>query len=157
MTAMRRPRMRRSSRWLLRVRSSPSNTTRPPTTRAARGKSPTMDRQVVVLPLPDSPTSPSVSPSRSVKLTPSTALTTRVPAKVKKCVCRSETSRIGVTPPVDSEIPQLGIEPDPQPVAEELGGEDDQEDAQPGEDGEPPLADHQGGPRFREHESPGRL
>src|SRR5437762_256391 len=89
---MRRPRIRRSSRWLLRVRSSPSNRTRPPTTRPARGKSPTIDIHVVVLPLPDSPTSPSVSPSRSLKLTPSTALTTRAPPNVKKWVRRSVTS-----------------------------------------------------------------
>ena len=35
-----------------------------------------MQRPVVVLPQPDSPTSPSVSPRRIAKLTPSTALTT---------------------------------------------------------------------------------
>ena len=35
-----------------------------------------MQRPVVVLPQPDSPTSPSVSPRRIVKLTPSTARTT---------------------------------------------------------------------------------
>src|SRR4029453_7723647 len=48
-----------------------------------------------VLPRPDSPTSPSVSPARSAKLTPSTALTTRDPPKVKKCVCRSDTWSTG--------------------------------------------------------------
>src|SRR5262245_10577838 len=64
--------------------------------RAARGRSPTIERQVVVLPLPDSPTSPSVSPSCSAKLTRSTALTTRVPPNVKKCVWRSVTCRTGV-------------------------------------------------------------
>src|SRR5439155_18223944 len=51
-----------------------------------------IDMHVVVLPLPDSPTSPSVSPSRSLKLTPSTALTTRAPPNVKKWVRRSVTS-----------------------------------------------------------------
>src|SRR5213593_4656028 len=81
----------------MRVRSSPSKTTRPPTMRAARGRRPTIDRHVVVLPLPDSPTSPRVSPSWSEKLTRSTALTTRVPPKLKKCVWRSDTSRIGIT------------------------------------------------------------
>src|SRR2546426_705117 len=65
--------------------------------RAPRGRSPTIERQVVVLPLPDSPTSPSVSPSRRLKLTRSTALTTRVPPNVKKWVWRSETSRTAVT------------------------------------------------------------
>ena len=41
-----------------------------------------IDRAVTVLPEPDSPTMPSVWPCSSVKLTPSTALTT--PAWVKK-------------------------------------------------------------------------
>ena len=46
---------------------------------AAGGSSPTMERQVVVLPQPDLPIRPSVSPSFNVKLMPSTAFTTRVP------------------------------------------------------------------------------
>ena len=36
-----------------------------------------MQRAIVDLPQPDSPTTPSVSPSRTVKLTPSTAFTAR--------------------------------------------------------------------------------
>src|SRR5215813_6864634 len=68
--------------------ADPSKRTAPPTMRAARGSRPTIERHVVVLPLPDSPTSPRVSPSRSVKSTPSTARTTRVPPNAKKWVCR---------------------------------------------------------------------
>ena len=45
------------------------------------------DIAATVLPEPDSPTIPMVSPRSSVKLTPLTALTT--PAWVKKCVERS--------------------------------------------------------------------
>ena len=45
------------------------------------------DIAATVLPEPDSPTMPMVSPRSSVKLTPLTALTT--PAWVKKCVERS--------------------------------------------------------------------
>src|SRR5437879_2359379 len=64
-------------------RSSPANTTRPPTMRpAGSGTSRTRDRQVTDFPDPDSPTSASVSPACSVKLTPSTALMT--PRRVKK-------------------------------------------------------------------------
>src|SRR5262249_10635785 len=180
--AMRRPRTRRSSRWLWRVSSSPSKSTRPPTMRAARGSSPTIDRHVVVLPLPDSPTSPSVSPSFRLKLIRSTALTTREPPKPKKCVCRSETSRTGATAtrvpegrhgcagasrtcgglgamsgPPSLEIPRLWIEANTQPVAEQLRGEHDEEDTEAGEHREPPLARHQRGARLREHEAPGRL
>ena len=77
------PRRRRISRELFLVRSAPLRRISPPTTRAAGGSRPTIDRQVVVLPQPDSPTRPKVSPSRRAKLTPSTALTTRVPPKVK--------------------------------------------------------------------------
>jgi hypothetical protein len=54
----------------------------PPTIRAAAGNRPTIDWQVVLLPQPDSPTIPRVSPSFNVKLMRSTALTTRAPPKV---------------------------------------------------------------------------
>ncbi len=54
-------------------------------------------RHVRLLPLPDSPTRPRVSPRRSAKLTPSTAFPT--PRRVKNQVLRSRTSRtIGSTP-----------------------------------------------------------
>lgn len=46
----------------------------------------------MVLPQPDSPTIPRVSPSRMEKLTPSTALVT--PLRLKKYVCRSFTSKV---------------------------------------------------------------
>src|SRR5262249_18308324 len=157
-TAMGRPRMWRNWRWLFRVRSSPSKRTLPPTMRPARGKSPTIERHVVVLPLPDSPTSPSVSPWLSAKLTRSTAFTTRVPPKVKKCVWRSATCRIAVMRTRRAlQIPQLRVEPNPEPIAEELGRENDQEDTGAGEHRQPPLADHQGRARLREHEPPGGL
>ena len=49
------------------------------------------DSAVMVLPEPDSPTSPSVSPARIAKLTPSTAFTR--PQRVLRCAWRSLTSR----------------------------------------------------------------
>ena len=55
--------------------------------------SPSNEKPVTVLPDPLSPTKPSTSPVCSVKETPSTALTT--PARVKKCVARSQTSSSG--------------------------------------------------------------
>jgi hypothetical protein len=60
-------------------RFSPANQISPPTMRAAGGSKRRMDMDVTVFPLPDSPTIPRVSPSLSVKLTPSTAFTTRDP------------------------------------------------------------------------------
>ena len=58
-----------------------------------------MQRPVVVLPQPDSPTRPSVSPRRRVKLTPSTARISpacrpRSPLRTGKCLTRSRTSRM---------------------------------------------------------------
>src|SRR5206468_219872 len=75
-------------------RSSPSSRTRPPTMRAAgRGTSRSTDRHVMLLPDPDSPTSPSVSPSATAKETPSTALI--VPHRVTMWVRRSSTAMTG--------------------------------------------------------------
>jgi hypothetical protein len=51
-----------------------------------------MERAVTLLPLPDSPTIPIVSPASSENETPSTALTT--PSWVLKCVLRLFTSSI---------------------------------------------------------------
>src|SRR6185436_2959040 len=90
---MRRPRMSRISRSLFSRRFSPSSRMAPLTMRAAgRGTSRRSDSAVMVFPQPDSPTMPSVSPSRREKLTPSTALTT--PLRVKQYVRRSSTSRM---------------------------------------------------------------
>src|SRR5258708_4521505 len=52
-----------------------------------------IERAVTLLPEPDSPTIPSVSPGITLKLTPSTART--MPASVSNCVRSSRTSRIG--------------------------------------------------------------
>ena len=74
---MRRPRMARISRSLFVSSSSPPSRIDPLTMRAVgRGTSRSSDSAVMVLPEPDSPTMPSVSPCRSEKLTPSTAFTT---------------------------------------------------------------------------------
>ena len=59
-----------------------------------------MDSAVTLLPHPDSPTTPKVSPLPTVQETPSTARTT--PLGVKKYVCRFSTSRTvsaGFAPP----------------------------------------------------------
>ena len=53
-----------------------------------------IESAVTDLPHPDSPTMPSVLPFSTWKLTPSTARTT--PSRVKKCVCRSLTSRSAI-------------------------------------------------------------
>src|SRR6266851_4000432 len=68
------------------VRSVPSYMTRPPTTRPGGGISRIRLSAVTDLPLPDSPTMPSVSPALSSNETPSTAFTT--PSGVENCVAK---------------------------------------------------------------------
>jgi hypothetical protein len=88
---------RRSGRMSARERcvmSRPSKTTRPPVGSSSR----MMHRAIVDLPQPDSPTTPRVSPSRTVKLTPSTAFTAAIcfwkmiPRVTGKCFFRSSTT-----------------------------------------------------------------
>ena len=61
-----------------------------------------MQRPVVVLPQPLSPTSPNVSPRRTVKSIPSTAFTSptlrfmMIPSVIGKCICNALTSRSGL-------------------------------------------------------------
>src|SRR5690242_8982615 len=152
-----RPRIRRISRAGLVVSSSPANSMLPATMRAAGGSRPTTDRQVVVLPHPDSPTSPMVSPSFTVKSMPSTALTTRVPPNERYWVCSPATRSRGAIRYSPLHVAQLRIEPHAQPVPEQLGRQYDQQNAEAREDGKPPIADHQHRPSVRQHRSPGRL
>ena len=78
------------------VMSTPSKRTEPPVGSISRR----MSRPTVVLPQPDSPTSPSVSPARTSKSTPSTARTwptTRcsAPARTGKVFASPRTSSSG--------------------------------------------------------------
>ena len=102
-----------------------------------------------LLPQPDSPTSPSTSPRRSEKLTPSTALIT--PRRRKKWVCRSRTSRT-VSAVI---VAQSRIEAVAQPVAEQVdrqhhqGDRDARDQRHPPGIGEPATS-------LRDHQAPGR-
>ena len=86
-----RERMRRARRICSREYAStfsPRNSTSPDVGSISRR----MQRPVVLLPLPDSPTSPNISPSSMEKLTSSTALTTDAllnkPRLLTKCLTR---------------------------------------------------------------------
>ena len=79
--AMRLPRSARSWSREAARRSWPSKVTLPSTTRPGWSTRPMTDRNVTLLPEPDSPTRPSTSPFCTVRSTPSTALTT--PSAVK--------------------------------------------------------------------------
>src|SRR5689334_519522 len=93
-----RRRASRSSSGAKVVRSRPSNTTEPLVGRSSCR----MQRPVVVFPHPDSPTSPSVSPRVSAKLTPATARTRprvllKSPVETSNSLTRSVTSRMGAS------------------------------------------------------------
>jgi hypothetical protein len=89
------PRKRRISSWSILVTSRSRNQMWPPTMRPGSGTRRRIDSAVMVLPQPDSPTTPSVSPSSTCRLTPSTART--VPREVANWVCRSSTRSSVVT------------------------------------------------------------
>src|SRR5438067_9963848 len=92
-----------------------------------------MLRAVTDLPHPDSPTMPSVSPGRSSKLMPSTALT--MPSFVVKTVRRSWTSRRGC---VKSELRlETRVECVPNGVAEDIRCEHRDKDRDAGPDHQP--------------------
>jgi hypothetical protein len=75
MSPTRRPRTDRRARDRRRVSSSPPSRTCPPPISAFGGSSRTIVCAVVDLPEPDPPTSATVSPGATVKLTSRTALT----------------------------------------------------------------------------------
>src|SRR5581483_2342582 len=94
------PRTRHSSALSARTRSLPSNMTCPSVILPPVGSSRTTDRAVIVLPEPDSPTRPTVSPARTARSTPSTARTTRWRPVI--CVCRPDICSSGAAPETGS-------------------------------------------------------
>src|SRR5471032_2656545 len=104
--AIRRPRISASRLSDCARRSSPSNITRPATIRAGGGASRSNVRLETVLPLPDSPTMPSVWPGATWKSTPSTARTT--PSRVWKWTLSPSTANSGARSGADTGIERIG-------------------------------------------------
>ena len=77
-------------------RSRPSNVTVPASIRPGGGTRRMIDSEVTLLPQPDSPTRPMISPRSTLNEMPSTARTT--PSRVANDVRRPETSRSGRSP-----------------------------------------------------------
>ncbi len=94
------PRSRPISRLERPSSSAPWNRIDPDTTSPGWGTRPRIDRHVTLLPEPDSPTSPSVSPARISNETPLAARTT--PCEVANIVTRSRTLSRGSSPPSGS-------------------------------------------------------
>src|SRR5665213_3066826 len=105
----------------------------PATMRAGSSSKFIIDFAATLLPEPDSPTMPRVSPRRSVKLTPSTARTT--PASVKNQVRRSLTCSSG------SASSGIRVEPVAQAVAYEVEADYHRQDRYAREGRHPPLRD----------------
>src|SRR5690625_717907 len=117
-----------------------------------------MDMAVMLLPQPDSPTTPNVSPGANWKLTPSTARNT--PRSVKKCVCKLRTSSTGsgdaapsdgssaapVSPVYSSRVigfvtalfPQSRVQGVPQPFTHQIDAQHRHQNGQTGESRDPP-------------------
>src|ERR1035437_8529872 len=151
--AMRRPRQSRaisaSETW---VRSVPSSSTRPATMRPpAFGSRRRIDRQVMVLPEPDSPMMPRVSPAASSRSMPSTART--APRWRKMWVVRFSTRSSGAVCGM-SELPAFRVEAVAQPVTEQVGRHAGQHDGDARHGDRPPGVGDVAA-RVGEHQPPG--
>src|SRR5690349_69823 len=111
----------------------------PPTMRPGASIRPMTEKPVMLLPEPDSPTSPRTSPAPTRRSTPSTALTT--PPWVKKWVCRPCTSRTGA---LTLSAGIVRIEDVAQVVAHEVDADDGQRQRDAGEERDPVMpAEHE--------------
>src|SRR5712691_8704371 len=150
------PRYSRISSGGIFRRSSPRKITSPEMRASLRVTSPITVSQLTLLPEPDSPTTPSVSPGEIEKETPSTAFTR--PSSVGKCTLRSLTSSSGsaTRPPIGSPraCPLAGrslLAPEPlvrvqgvaKPVSDEVHGEDGDEDHHAREPDQPGSQEHE--------------
>src|SRR6202046_1591441 len=129
-----------------RICAAPSGTRSVPRSRIAPaamwppgGSSCMIDIAVMVLPHPDSPTSPTVSPWLTVSETPSTGCTRSLRRRIS--VRRPSISRRSVTEHTSSSsFPEPDLERGAQRVADEVEGDDGQHDRDPGRVDQPPLA-----------------
>src|SRR5712692_5911806 len=137
-------------------RSSPRKNTCPEMRASLRVTSPITVSQLTLLPEPDSPTTPIVSPGEIENDTPSTAFTR--PSSVGKCTLRSLTSSNGSAtrppigyPRVDPLTGQSLLAPEPlvrvqgvaEPIDDEVHGEDGDEDHHAGEPDQPGSQQHE--------------
>src|SRR6266571_1540172 len=152
--AMSLPRILRRSASGSPTSSLPFSLTEPPTIAPPGGSSPMIDRPVMDLPQPDSPTSPRVSPASIRRSILPTACTTDLVSWM--CVDRSVISRTGamrgyssgqwtsagtlVVTTAGSAAPQPHVERVAQRVAEQVARHHDQHDARADRVDQPPVA-----------------
>src|SRR5438105_1926328 len=149
MKVMRRPRTfsSRVARGIA-MRSSPAKRIVPPAKRAFLATVPRIELASVVLPQPDSPTSPMISPGFISKLTPSS--TRASPAAVA-----NERKRLSTSSSLSPGTSDPRIEHVAQAVAEEVEPHHDEEDGEPGRKRVPPRLRKEFA-RLRDHASPFR-
>src|SRR5262245_11305785 len=99
------------------------------------GISPRIDIVDTLLPEPDSPTMPSVSPGKTSYEMSSTACT--MPSSVLNSTTRFRIDRIGSSSGTNSSL--LRIERVPQAVADEVDADDDEDEHEAREHGQPPF------------------
>src|ERR1041384_4080104 len=142
------PRILRSSLSRSVSRSRPPKSVVPPVTRPARGRMPSSESAVTLLPQPDSPTMPSVSPAATSNEMPLTAWT--VPRWVWNSTRRPSTwRRAGELDPAT----QFGVEGFAEGVADQVEAERRDHDRDAGEDREP-RCDLEVLIRARQHRAP---
>src|SRR5262249_49099761 len=129
---------------------SPAKPMRPASCRALAGSMPRMALARVVLPQPDSPTRPMISPARSVRLTPSSTLA--VPASVRKETRRLSTSS-RLSPGVATSHPW--VEHVAQAIAQKIEAHHDEKDGKAGRQRGPPGLGQELA-RFGDHAAPFR-
>src|SRR5215472_14103190 len=152
MNVMRRPRTSCAIRRCgMAKRSSPANQMLPVSALAFPARMPRMVLASVVLPQPDSPTRPMISPVRIVRLTPSSTLA--APASVTKETRRVSTSR-RLSPGVATSDPW--IEDIAQAVAQKIEAHHDQENGKARRQRGPPGLGQELA-RFGDHATPLRL
>src|SRR5215831_13298348 len=129
-------------------KSSPAKRMRPPSWRALRARMPSTALASVVLPQPDSPTRPKISPRRTLRLTPSSTLAgpTSVANETRK---PSTSSRLSAG--VATSDP--GIENVAQAVTQKIEAHHNDEDGKPGGEREPPGLGEELA-RFGDHAAP---
>src|SRR5262249_14804033 len=114
-------------------RLRPPSRISPPTTWPPLGSSCMIDIAVMVLPQPDSPTMPRVSPTSTENVTPSSACTVDRLSRIS--VRRSFTSTRGIGSP----LLEPGLAGVAQGVADDVEGHDEQHDHQGGRVEHPPV------------------
>src|SRR5882724_1871826 len=131
---------------------------RPERIRAPRGSSPSTESAVIVLPLPDSPISPTISPARTSRSIRSTTRAT--PRREANSMLRSAIARAAGRSPLRRcplmSVAQMRVEEVAQAVAQEIKSQDADEHRQARHDAEPGILGHEAA-AGAEHVAPGRL